>query len=90
MIDYISSNTYVSTLKTQASLEELQDLVEVTPALISRDGGRQFLGMNDDVKTADLRLALHEQPAKKPTRYEDIPDGTPSSPSKRREPASRP
>ena len=40
MIDYISSKTYVSTLKTQAGLEELQDLIEVTPALVSRDDGR--------------------------------------------------
>ena len=48
--------TYVSTLQAQTSLKERQDLIEVTLALIDLHDGRQFLGVDDDVETANLRL----------------------------------
>ena len=46
----------MSTLQAQTSLKERQDLIEVTLALIGLHDGGQFLGVDDNVETANLRL----------------------------------
>lgn len=43
--------------QAQTSLEERQDFVEVSLALICLDNGREFFCVDDDVETTNLREA---------------------------------
>ncbi|GJC99267.1 hypothetical protein ColKHC_08093 [Colletotrichum higginsianum] len=47
-------HAHVGTLKTKTLLQEADELIEVTVALVLLDKGLQLLGIYDKVKTADL------------------------------------